>query len=347
MIPTGRRPISLVALCVSGIFGLLTACSNDGGTGPDTEPPHVTITNPATGATLAGVVAISVTATDNRKVTRLDLLIDGQVAISTVNPPYNYTWDTGSETDGPHTIQANAYDAANNVGNSAVSVTVGNPFNLVFFNTTFTDIAMNVQSTPPFTIPTNGNVTVTFQGKPASVTYNASTSGKTTQGTQVGRLVTWNYTFAPAHAHADTVFLVVSPSLFFIKLRNSGFSTLTPFYVNFGLIDQTRDNIVIPADGVTYNTGYYLAYANTEVRAYLAQDQTSYVYWDQGQQFTLPFVDNQFAVLVNTCCSVSAAPEGERPEPSTFAPQSLLPSGGAPSRTIGPHETRHEGWAKP
>jgi len=273
---------------------------------PDTEPPRVAVASPRTGESLSGITPISFTATDNSGVTRLDVIIDGFSVATLEGPPWQYQWNTLDATDGAHTIQATGYDGAGNVGNSqVVSVTVANPYSLVIYNTTFTpvDITLQNQST---TIPVGAGVTFVFQGQPSSVSYQASTSGLSTSNVIIGVPVTWNYTIAPTHAHADTLSLYVGSSAFFMRITNSGVSTLTPLYVNFGLTSQTVDNIAVPPNGVTYNTGYYPAHANTEVRLYLAQAPTSYVYWDQGIHFSLPFTANQLANLASTAASPPA-----------------------------------------
>ena len=40
--------------------------------------------------------------------------------------PYTISWDTTTVADGPHTLTAEARDAANNVGTASVVVTVNN-----------------------------------------------------------------------------------------------------------------------------------------------------------------------------------------------------------------------------
>ena len=93
----------------------------------DTTAPSVSLTSPTSGATLAGSVALTATATDNLGVTRVDFLVDGAlVAQGTLSGgTYSATWNTPSATTGTHTVQARASDAAGNTGSSAsVSVTV-------------------------------------------------------------------------------------------------------------------------------------------------------------------------------------------------------------------------------
>jgi poly(hydroxyalkanoate) depolymerase family esterase len=98
-----------------------------GGGGGDTTPPTVSITSPASGATVSGALAVNATASDNTGVTRVDVLVDGAVAGSDTTAPYSVTIDTTKLGNGSHAISARAFDAANNAGTSAtVTVTVQN-----------------------------------------------------------------------------------------------------------------------------------------------------------------------------------------------------------------------------
>jgi hypothetical protein len=98
-----------------------------GGTAPADTPPTASITSPAGRATVSGAVKVSVSATDNVGVTKVELYADGLLVGTSTVAPASITWDTTKLTNGSHTLQARAYDAANNVGASAsVTVTVKN-----------------------------------------------------------------------------------------------------------------------------------------------------------------------------------------------------------------------------
>src|SRR5205823_12542951 len=53
----------------------------------DTPPPSVAITAPAGGATVAGTVTVSATASDNVGITRVQFKVDGVDEGATVTPP--------------------------------------------------------------------------------------------------------------------------------------------------------------------------------------------------------------------------------------------------------------------
>ena len=94
---------------------------------PDTTPPMVEITYPRSGDTVSGAVVVSVSASDDRGVARVELFKNGVLFAVDSEEPYEFYWDTTTEPDGAYTLVARAYDAAGNVGESnAVSVNVVN-----------------------------------------------------------------------------------------------------------------------------------------------------------------------------------------------------------------------------
>jgi Big-like domain-containing protein len=92
----------------------------------DRTPPTVSITAPSAGATVAGVVTVTASATDNVGVAGVQFKLDGNnLGAEDTTAPYSVSWDTSTATGGPHTLTAVARDAANNTATSAsVSVTV-------------------------------------------------------------------------------------------------------------------------------------------------------------------------------------------------------------------------------
>lgn len=112
---------------VAAAFVAELAKGGFGGGGGDTQAPSVSITSPASGATVSGAVAVSANASDNVGVTRVELYVDGVLHSTDTSAPYAFTWASTGAANGSHTLAARAYDAANNVGTSAnVGVTVSN-----------------------------------------------------------------------------------------------------------------------------------------------------------------------------------------------------------------------------
>lgn len=91
----------------------------------DTIAPVVTISSPANGAKASNKVSVAATATDNVKVTKMEVYIDGAIVQSSTTGSISYSWNLKSSkaSKGTHPITVKAYDAAGNVGTSTVTVT--------------------------------------------------------------------------------------------------------------------------------------------------------------------------------------------------------------------------------
>jgi hypothetical protein len=103
----------------------IVSSGRDGSTFVNTTPPTAIITSPETSATVSGEIPVAVTAYDDVGVTKVELYVDGNLVATTTTVPYDFTIDTTSLSKGTHILQAQAYDAAANIGTSpSVSVTV-------------------------------------------------------------------------------------------------------------------------------------------------------------------------------------------------------------------------------
>lgn len=100
---------------------------------PDTTPPTVRITAPAGGATVSGLVTISVDATDDVRVGQVLMFARDAAGAETLlgtdfRAPYEFLWSTEVEMDGARTLTARAFDASGNLANSdPVQVTITRP----------------------------------------------------------------------------------------------------------------------------------------------------------------------------------------------------------------------------
>ncbi|OGR46420.1 MAG: hypothetical protein A2X37_07800 [Elusimicrobia bacterium GWA2_66_18] len=89
----------------------------------------VSITSPAAGDTVKGIVPVLAVATgDTAQAAWIELQVDGKVTATDTSSPYTYNWNTTGLADGPHTLKAAAYDAATKLlaVSAEVAVTVGN-----------------------------------------------------------------------------------------------------------------------------------------------------------------------------------------------------------------------------
>lgn len=96
-----------------------SSCNND-------TVPSVSITAPTSNENVKGSVNITATADDDGTVTKVDFYVDNVWKGTDNAPPYSYSWDTQTVSNGTHTLKATAYDNINQTGNSTLSITVAN-----------------------------------------------------------------------------------------------------------------------------------------------------------------------------------------------------------------------------
>lgn len=93
----------------------------------DSQAPTASITSPANNSSASGTVSVNMSASDNVRVTKLELYANGVLKYTAAAASGTFSWDTTKQTNGQVTLVAKAYDAAGNVGQSAnVFVTVNN-----------------------------------------------------------------------------------------------------------------------------------------------------------------------------------------------------------------------------
>jgi len=95
----------------------------------DTTPPVVTITAPASNATVSGTITLTATATDpDSPVSFVQFQVDGaNTGAQLTTAPYSLSLDTTTLSNGAHSLTAVAQDPSGNVGTSvSVPVTVSN-----------------------------------------------------------------------------------------------------------------------------------------------------------------------------------------------------------------------------
>ena len=102
------------------------ALTLNGPTAGDTTPPSVSITSPVNGGTISrgSTVTIQAAASDNVGVTKVEFYIGNNLRCTDTTAPYSCSWNVPSAKNKTYTLQAKAYDAAQNVGTSTqVTVT--------------------------------------------------------------------------------------------------------------------------------------------------------------------------------------------------------------------------------
>lgn len=90
----------------------------------DTIPPIVSIISPVDGSYCTKKsITISVTASDDKEIARIELYIDGMLKAYVENKTsLNWLWNTSLLSKGGHVILAKAYDPAGNVGVKTITV---------------------------------------------------------------------------------------------------------------------------------------------------------------------------------------------------------------------------------
>jgi len=126
-VPSGSHTLTARAYDLAGNVGISagrTITANN-----DYTAPTVSVTAPANGATVAGTVTITASATDNSSVSKVEFFVDGALHLTDTTSPYAVSWSTRPLPNGSHILTAKAYDPFGNVGSSApVTVTLNNDF---------------------------------------------------------------------------------------------------------------------------------------------------------------------------------------------------------------------------
>lgn len=154
---------------------------------PSVSAPTVYITFPSMGAYVSGRTGIYSQAYSD--VTVVAYYKDGVLLGSAAGGANNFTWDTTKETDGPHTLQAKAYDSANNIGLSpSITVNVANKPSLHFttpiageqwgigstYDVTWTGVSHGSKQYLALLVPGNSDTGNNFEYYLGTTNYGAS-----------------------------------------------------------------------------------------------------------------------------------------------------------------------------
>lgn len=184
-VPQGPQPFALV---INGAFGTVTD-----------NPPTVSITAPANGATVSGSQSVTANASDDFGVSQVEFFVDSVSIGVDTTAPYQVNWNTTTASNGSHTLTATARDTNNQTTSTSINVTVNN-------------VVTDNPPTVSITAPANG---ATLAGS-QNVTANAGDDFGVTQveffvdGGSIGADtsspygVTWNTTTATNAAHTVT-----------------------------------------------------------------------------------------------------------------------------------------------
>ncbi|MDD5687959.1 MAG: Ig-like domain-containing protein [Elusimicrobia bacterium] len=229
---------------LSCLFGTLSAADN---------PPTVSITSPANGATVSGSVSVAANATDDVAVTQVGFYVDNVLKSIDTSAPYAYSLNTTAYTNGSHTIKAVAVDTSSQTATSQISITINNVVVPPIIST-----PTPADTTPPLvSAVTSTNITssgalikwTTNELANSKVEYGLTTSyGKATPLADVNGI----------YSHSVTLSGLTEKTLYHYRIVTvdmAGNPTMTGDY-SFTTISSPVDNpptvsITSPANGAT------------------------------------------------------------------------------------------------
>ncbi|MGQ9582579.1 MAG: OmpL47-type beta-barrel domain-containing protein [Thermoplasmatota archaeon] len=91
----------------------------------DLSPPELSL-DLESGAVPHGVRTVTAVARDRSGVASVSFLVDGTPRLDAHSAPFEWSWNTAQEADGPHTVEARASDGLGNVKSLFVSVLTDN-----------------------------------------------------------------------------------------------------------------------------------------------------------------------------------------------------------------------------
>lgn len=127
-----RRALVAMAVAVAAMTGSVVVAPVSGAApkgcrrncpSPDTVAPSVAIGSPVAGANLSGPITVAGSSSDDRGVTRVEVVLDGGAAQpASGTTAWSLAMDTRGWSDGPHVIKATAVDGGGNWRSTSVTV---------------------------------------------------------------------------------------------------------------------------------------------------------------------------------------------------------------------------------
>ena len=251
----------------------------------DKVPPDVMLTNPRTGADLRDIVTVSVDASDDEKLKKVELYINGSLheTSSGGQSIHTFTWNTDAGENGNYSLYAKAFDdAGNNTTSDMIDVTVTNYRTWTFVNQGLTSASYEFgehSGSIAYRGHSGGEDTlrVEMEKNIGQTIFTAQTRG----GSVCGHTVRW-YGEMDVDDQDKAWTLNVSDKYFLVYLWNNMDYDITRITVN-----QDTDEEKNCYQGVDKNStqwylmGYYDAIAVPNLYAYFSgHPEYNYIYWD-------------------------------------------------------------------
>ena len=120
----GAHTLTAVVFDTAGNKGISNAVSvTVSNASSNLQPPTITFTSPARGATVSGITSIEAIASDSGGAPSVQYRVDGiNLGSAILDPPYLVSWDTSRASNGPHTLQAIARNSAGTISSTSMVV---------------------------------------------------------------------------------------------------------------------------------------------------------------------------------------------------------------------------------
>lgn len=236
----------------------------------DHVPPAITITTPASGAMVSGIITVSVEASDSiSDITSVTLYVDNQ-AHSTLNQsPYSFSVNTSGLAPGSHTLKARATDRAGNQEETSITIVVVE--------------AIRVEITAPTNSSTINKSSAIVQGR----IYN--------QTGEVGVVVNGILAEVQGSDFAVIVPLQIGQNMITATAtRPDGIQGQAQITINTETQEESVRLTVFPTSGILDQTG--ILNVTFEVEAYLVNPVSSY-FWDFNGDGTTEIIGTDAMVI--------------------------------------------------
>jgi hypothetical protein len=256
------------------LLGLFIVFSCEDKPEPDKTPPVVMITNIQAGAELSDVVNVTVDATDDDEVVRVEFFVNGVLSATSESSEaiHTFNWNTDVGDNGSYQIYAKATDKSDNSANSSIlNVTVINYRTVTMTNTVLTKVGYKINSEGDW-ITIYKDESAEFEvPKNSSVNFTA-----TTPTTYCGTNMIWDSDIEVADEDL-TFTLFINNDYFLLYTKNNYTEPIDYTKVNKSLVGEKTCFVDIPNDGVEYILGFYRAHTNSNIYWYKQSGGTFYV----------------------------------------------------------------------
>ena len=244
------------------LLGLFIVFSCEDKPEPDKTPPVVMITNIQAGAELSDVVNVTVDATDDDEVARVEFFVNGVLSATSESSEaiHTFNWDTDVGDNGSYQIYAKATDKSDNSASSSIiTVNVINYRLVTVRSTVIVAVGYKIDNEGDWKTINTGESAEIEIPKNSSVNFTA-----TTPTVYCGTNMVWDSDIEVADEDL-TFTLFVNNNWFFLYTINNDTQIIDYTLVNKDLIGEKTCYEDIPNTGVEWKLGFYRAHENSTI----------------------------------------------------------------------------------